>query len=250
MKKKTLLLLFSYLFSQEYPPPTDLINVPTAGTLLRGSFSMGMRIQDEGGLIFGLSTGITDRFQFGMSYGSPNFIGDDSLKWYPRPEATLKYRIVDENMSIPALAIGLNTQGFGNYYHGDILDRYETKALGSYAVVSKNWQSPLGNLGFHMGGNYNFLEINDGDDDINLFLGFDIDFNPEISLLIEYSGALNENDLNLETMRINRGGYLNTALRWSFVETLHLELNFNNILYNENVEYFKREIKITYIEYF
>ena len=33
---------------------------------------MDMRIQDEGGLILGLSAGITDRFQFGMSFGSPN----------------------------------------------------------------------------------------------------------------------------------------------------------------------------------
>ena len=47
------------LKAQEYPPPTDLISVPTAGTLMRGSFSMDMRIQDEGGLILGLSAGIT-----------------------------------------------------------------------------------------------------------------------------------------------------------------------------------------------
>ena len=97
--KKTIILipviLVNLLFSQEYPPPTDLITVPTAGTLMRGSFSMDMRIQDDGGLILGLSAGITDRFQFGLSYGSPNLIGDDSLDWYPRPEAKLKYLGVD-----------------------------------------------------------------------------------------------------------------------------------------------------------
>ena len=47
------------------------------------------------------------------------------------------------------------------------------------------------------------------------------------------------------------GGYLNAALRWSFVESLYLELDLNNLLFDdEKVEYFKREIKITYIEYF
>ena len=92
MKKRIILFIaiIHLLKAQEYPPPTDLISVPTAGTLMRGSFSMDMRIQDEGGLILGLSAGITDRFQFGMSFGSPNLIGDDSLDWYPRPEAKLK----------------------------------------------------------------------------------------------------------------------------------------------------------------
>ena len=73
------LLALAFLKGQEYPPPTDLITIPTAGTLNRGSFAMDMRFQDEGGLILGLSAGITDRFQFGMSFGSPNLIGDDFL---------------------------------------------------------------------------------------------------------------------------------------------------------------------------
>ena len=236
---------------QEYPPPTDLITIPTAGTLMRGSFSMDMRIQDEGGLILGLSAGITDRFQFGLSYGSPNLIGDDSLRWYPRPEAKLKYLIIDENMSLPGVAFGLNTQGFGNFNLEDSLQRYDTKAFGVYLAASKNWKSPLGNMGLHSGINYNFLETADGDEDPNLFFGVDVELNPEFSILLEYNSALNENDMTAKSMSINRGGYLNAALRWSFVESLHLELNLNNLLFdNEKVEYFKREIKITYIEYF
>ena len=254
MKKTIVVLsaiLMNLLFAQEYPPPTDLISVPTAGTLMRGSFSMDMRIQDEGGLILGLSAGITDRFQFGLSYGSPNLIGDDSLNWYPRPEAKLKYLVVNENLSMPALAVGLNTQGLGNYWAEDSLQRYDTKSLGIYSVVSKNWKSPLGNMGLHAGMNYSFLETADGDEDPNLFFGFDLELNPEFSILMEYNSALNENDMTAKTMSINSGGYLNAAFRWSFVESLHLELNFNNLLFDyEKVDYFKREIKITYIEYF
>ena len=54
----------TYPTGQNYPPPTDLITVPTAATLMRGSFSLGMRIQDGGGMILGLRAGITDRFQW------------------------------------------------------------------------------------------------------------------------------------------------------------------------------------------
>ena len=256
MKKQFVLaisILSFVVHGQDYPPPTDLITIPTAGTLSRGSYSMDMRIQDQGGLISGLSVGITDRFQFGLSYGSPNLIGDDSLVWYPRPEAKLKYLVIDENMSLPGIALGMNTQGLGQYYSEDTLQRYDTKALGVYLTASKNWLSPIGNgnIGLHSGLNYSFLETNDGDEDLNLFFGLDIELNPEFSILLEYNSALNENDMTAETMSISKGGYLNAAVRWSFVESLHLELDLNNLLFDdEKVEYFKREIKITYIEYF
>ena len=252
MKKQIIVLLISVVHlvdGQEYPPPTDLISVPTAGTLMRGSFSMDMRIQDEGGLVLGLSAGITDRFQFGMSFGSPNLIGDENLEWYPRPEAKLKYLILDENLSMPAFALGLNTQGSGDFV--DTLQRYEIKALGLYGAMSKNWKSPLGNIGLHTGLNYSFLETEDGDSDPNLFFGMDVEFNPEFSFLLEYNSALNENGMTARTMSVSKGGYLNAALRWSFVESLHLELHLNNLLFDdEEVDYFKRELKITYIEYF
>ena len=252
MKRQIITLFIAMICSinaQEYPPPTDLISVPTAGTLMRGSFSMDMRIQDEGGLVLGLSAGITDRFQFGMSFGSPNLIGDEKLEWYPRPEAKLKYLVVDESLSMPALSLGLNTQGLGDYV--DTLQRYEIKALGLYGAMSKNWKSPLGNIGLHAGINYSFLETEDGDSDPNLFFGMDVEFNPEFSFLLEYNSALNENGMTARTMSVNKGGYLNAALRWSFVESLHLELHLNNLLFDdEEVDYFKRELKITYIEYF
>ena len=253
MKNKfiSVTILLSLLFGQEYPPPTDLITIPTAGTLNRGSFSMDMRIQDEGGLILGLSAGITDRFQFGISFGSPNLIGDDSLNWYPRPEAKLKYLILNEEMTLPGLSIGLNTQGYGNYYKEDSLLRYDVKGLGVYTAASKNWKTLIGNAGFHAGLNYNFLEIADGDKDLNLFFGIDFEFNPEFSFLLEYNSALNENENEVRDISINNGGYLNAAIRWSFVESLYIELDCNNLLFDKDkVDYFKREIKITYIEYF
>lgn len=242
-------VFFSFLGGQDYPPPTDLITIPTAGTLMRGSFSMDMRIQAGGGLIMGLRTGISDRFQFGLSFGSSNLIGDDSLVWYPRPEANIKYLLLNESITFPAVAIGLNTQGFGSY--NDTLERYDTKAFGLYFSGSKNWTFPLGNIGVHSGVSYNFLENIDGDKDPNLFFGLDFELNPELSILMEYNSALNENEMTAKTMSISSGGYLNTALRWSFVESFYLEFNCNNLLFDdERVETFKREIKITYIEYF
>lgn len=244
-------ILSTFGIAQTYPPPTNLVSVPSAGTLVRGSYAMQMRVQKNGGLTSSLSVGITDRFQFGLSFGSANLIGDDSLEWYPRPEANLKYRLIDETTSMPGVSIGLDTQGQGQFNEADTLMRYDVKAMGIFAAASKNWVTPLGNLGLHMGTNYNFAEVNDGDKDINYFFGFDMEFNPELSILLEYNAALNENDMTAKTMSISRGGYLNAAIRWTFVERLHIEMDFNNLLFDDQkVDYFKRELKITYIEYF
>ena len=244
-------ILSTFGIAQTYPPPTTLVSVPSAGTLVRGSYAMQMRVQKNGGLTSSLSVGITDRFQFGLSFGSANLIGDDSLEWYPRPEANLKYRLIDETTSMPGLSIGLDTQGQGQFNEADTLMRYDIKAMGIYAATSKNWVTPLGNLGLHIGTNYNFAEVNDGDKDINYFFGFDMEFNPELSILLEYNAALNENDMTAKTMSISRGGYLNAAIRWTFAERLHIEMDFNNLLFDDDkVDYFKRELKITYIEYF
>ena len=245
------LFLSFVLNAQSYPPPSSLVTLPTAGTLQRGSFALEMRIQKFGGLTSSISVGLTDRFQLGISYGSANLIGDDSLIWYPKPETNLKYLLIDESESTPGISLGIDTQGLGKFNSDDSLMRYDTKALGLFAVASKNWVTPLGNLGWHFGSNYNFVETNDNDKDVNFFMGFDIEFNPELSIMLEYNAALNENNMTSKNIAISRGGYLNAGVRWTFVERLHIEMDFNNLMFDKKkVDYFNREIKITYIEYF
>jgi hypothetical protein len=234
----------------DYPPPTNLVSMPTAGTLNKGSYLFNLRIQNHGGLLAGMTVGVTDRFSFGVSYGADSLIGDNDVKWHPRPEANFKYRAVDETLLTPGVALGFISQGYGAY-NADSLQRYDVKAYGLYAVASKNWRSLLGNIGIHGGFNYNFLETDDGDNDPNLFLGFDMDLNPDLSLMLEYNAALNENDKKAKSFSVNRDGYLNAGIRWTFAKRLHIELDFNSLLFNkEQVDYFNREIQITYIEYF
>mgnify|MGYP005667699871 FL=1 len=166
-KIKTKLLFLSLFFlhfsslvsSQTYPPPTNLISIPSAATLQRGSYSLQMHVQKEGGLTSSISVGLTDRFQLGLSFGSANLIGDDSLIMYPNPETNLKYLLIDETESVPGISIGLNTQGMGKFNSADSLMRYDIKAMGLYAASSKNWVTPLGNMGLHFGTNYNLSLI-------------------------------------------------------------------------------------------
>ena len=221
-----------------------LINRPTAGSLERGSFDIELRMFPGGGLLGGIAVGLTERITFGTSYGGLNIIGEGEVSWNPRPEVNIKYRLMEESYTGPALSIGFSGQGFGEW--SDSLKRYQIKSPGVYAALSKNYNM-IGNLGFHAGTNLSF-EKEDGDDEINLWIGFDKSINEEISFLGEYDFALNDNsDKSLGS----GNGYLNAALRWAFVEELIIEFNVNNLLGNRNdSDAASREIKIIYVEFF
>ena len=255
MQKIVLIILLSIFFinaqDQIYPPPTSLVTIPTAGSLNRGVFSVSMRMQKDGGLLNSLSVGFSDRFMFGISLGASNLIGDKKPIPNPRPELMIKYRFIDESIVIPALSLGIDSQGFGSYNEADSVRRYDVKGYGLYLVSSKNWKTLLGNMGLHFGINYNLTESIDKDEDLNFFTGIDIEFNPEFSFLIEYNAALNQNNMTAKTISMSRGGFLNTGLRFSIFQNLHLDIHFNNLLFDEQkVNYYNREVKINYIEYF
>ena len=242
----TLLALPALLYAQDIAisEQRTLINRPTAGSLERGSYDIELRMYPGGGLLGGISVGLTERITFGASYGGLNIIGEGEVIWNPRPEVNIKYRLMEETYSAPALSIGFSGQGFGKW--DEILNRYQFKSPGVYAALSKNYIM-IGNLGFHAGVNLS-LEKDDGDEDVNFWVGFDKSINEEISFLGEYDFAINDNHDNA----LGSGkGYLNAALRWAFVEELIIELNVNNLLGNrEDTDSASRELKIIYVEFF
>ena len=249
-------------------PPLNLVTIPTAGTLPRGSFTLETLLINNGGVLPRLSVGFTDNFSFGVSFGVQNLIGGNKPSINKTtPEVQIKYRVFDESEKMPALVYGLDTQGRGLYHvtdsvfttHGVFdstltLNRYDQKAWGMYMVMSKNWNL-LGNLGLHAGVNKSLSENSDGDNDINVFIGIDKEFNRSFSLLIEYDATLNDNlsegDYSLNEITFGKGkGYLNTGIRWAMSPNLMLEINFNDINQNTNSEYTNREIKVMYSESF
>jgi len=270
---RTFLTLLTFLcnigWSQiEQPyPPLNLVSIPTAGTLPRGSFTLESLLITDGGMVPRLSVGFTDNFSFGVSFGVQNLIGGNKPSINKTtPEVQIKYRIFDESEKMPALVYGLDTQGRGLYHAVDSisthgisnstvkLNRYDQKAWGMYMVMSKNWNF-LGNLGLHAGISKSLSENDDGDKDINVFFGIDKELNRSFSLLVEYDAALNDNfgggDYALNDITFGKGkGYLNAGIRWAMSPNLMLEINFNDINQNTNSEYTNREIKVMYSESF
>jgi len=268
-----LILSAGFLCAQvEQPyPPLSLVSIPTAGTMPKGTFTLETLLQKNGGIQPKLAVGLTNHFTIGISYGVQKFIGNSESRLNKHtPEVQLKYRVFSENTSWPALVLGLDTQGRGEYHDEETLsdaddgilrddpeeimiNRYDQKAWGVYLVASKNW-NVLGNLGVHIGICKNNWENKDEDDEINLFFGFDKELNRSFSLLLEYDAALNDNEERYDFDEITFGkdkGYLNAGLRWSIAKNLMIELNVNNIMKNnEGIEYTTREVKIMYSESF
>ncbi len=252
MKKLIMILLLllglaTSSFSQlKKLPPLLLIDVPTAGTLPKGSYVSHLRIYPNGGLLASLSIGLSNRVYLGLSFGGENIIGEGKINWNPEPGIHFVYRIMDENIALPAVSIGYQSQGYGPYLENDDTKRYSIKSRGFYAVGSKNYTF-IGDLSSHGGLNYS-LENDDTDEDLNFFIGLAKSLNPDLTLLAEYDLAINDNG----SKSIGDGkGYLNLGLRWLFAKRLALQFQMKNILENkENVPYSNREIKISYLEYF
>ena len=272
-------IFLTLIFSQaEQPyPPLDLVTIPTSGTLPKGSFTLESLLIKDGGIVSKLSVGITDNFYIGLSYGIQDFISEEKLDFNkPMPEIQIKYRIYEESEAVPAVVLGLDTQGKGRflnrYEDGDNVvanfQRYEQKAWGWYIVASKNW-TLLGNLGLHVGLNKNTWETDPvenedpsvifKDKDLNLFFGIDKEINRSFSVLLEYDTALNDNDPEIGYNLFGRGkGYLNAGVRWIIGKNIMLEIDFNDISKNyirnemmdNEKEYSNRELKIIYFEKF
>ena len=274
------LLVFTsnLIFPQDQQPfpPLDLVTIPTSGTLPKGSFTLEALLMKDGGILPKLSVGITNNFYIGLSYGVQDFISEKQMSINkPTPEVQVKYRLYSETETVPAIVIGLDTQGKGRYLTRERLiddnfsefQRYEQKAWGAYIVASKNWNI-LGNLGLHIGVNKNTWESDpkEGrsepifkDKDLNLFFGIDKEINRSFSFLIEYDAAINDYDPDIGYNMFGKGkGYLNAGIRWIIGKNIMLEVDFNDIsknyinneLMNGEEEYSNRELKIIYFEKF
>ena len=221
--------------------PRTIVDKPTAGILRSGALALDVDLFEHGGLLGGLSIGFLDRVLIGVSYGGSGLVGGDSPTMNDVPGMQLKVRVLDESRTVPAVALGFDSQGRGEYDPSQ--DRYTFKSPGVYAVVSKN-SDFLGYLTMHAGGNYS-LEKGDGDDDLNAYVGAEKTIGGALSLTAEYDFAFNDND---HDARGKGRGYLNAALRWSIGSGLTLSVVLQDLLQNGGNNVFAlRSLRLEYV---
>ena len=214
-----LLIISASVFAFEL---NTLIDTPTAGILQQGEAEISAKIYKNNGLLIGTRVGLFPRFMFGVNYGAEEIVGNESPQWHDRVEFNAKIRLMDENNQLPAIAIGYDSQGHGNYNSS----RYDIKSKGVYLTASKNFFL-FGNIGVHGGINYS-LENEDKDDEPNLFLGFDKTIGDMVVLLAEYDTGWNDNDADVMKGR----GFFNASVDLHSTESLVLKVSFYDLLLN------------------
>ncbi|MCF7919893.1 MAG: YjbH domain-containing protein [Candidatus Cloacimonetes bacterium] len=241
MKRLLLFIFFCMLISLNAYEMDMLVDAPTAGILQRGEASLFTEFYKDNGMLVGMRLGLFPRFVVGMSYGAENVVGNQKPDWHDRVEFQGKFRLLDESYSIPALAIGFDSQGHGRFYiednDGNELRRYDIKSKGFYLVASKNFEF-IGNLGTHLGCNYS-LENTDDSRHLNIFAGVDKMIGDVLVATVEYDMGLNDNSDWLEsTLEENfdnlEKGYLNAGMGIYFSSNFLLQLKFNDLLQNRS----------------
>ncbi len=199
-----------------------LIDTPTAGILQQGEAEITAKIYKDNGLLIGTKVGLFPRFMFGVNYGAEQIVGNEDPQWHDRVEFNAKIRLMDESNQLPAIALGYDSQGHGNYNN----HRYDIKSKGVYLTASKNFFL-FGNIGVHGGINYS-METEDKDDEPNLFIGFDKTIGDMVVLLAEYDSGWNDNDADIMKGR----GFFNVSVDLHFTEALVLKVSFYDLLLN------------------
>ena len=221
----TTLMLCSVAWSQVDSELVRLVDCPTAGLISKGRYGIDMRLFPNGGVLGQIDAGVLKRISIGISFGGTQIIGDDAISWYPRVEASARYRVIEETQGLPALLFGYETQGFGA--HQD--NRYQIKSKGLYGAMSKNYMSGLGQFGVH--GGVNLTRENGEDGDLSGWLGIDKSINEELMIVGEYDFAINDN----EDDSLGSGkGYLNLGAYWSAVPNVSIGFLMKNILRNRD----------------
>jgi hypothetical protein len=221
-----------------------MMDIPTAFTMKQAEIELGGRLYAIDGMSAEINIGIFDEFFFGVSYGGTKIIGREEPVWNGHPGVRLQYRLIPEDYYYPNISLGFDSQGFGVWFD----PRYEVKSKGFYLVISKNYfvsGGELGTLGVHFGTNYCVTEeAVKGDDNVNVFFGFDKSLVKDLNLLVEYDLAFNDDSDSSPT---RKRGYLNMGLRWSFNNELHLEADFKDILRNlKKTDGLSRELRVIY----
>ena len=233
------------VWAQQELEPRQLVEAPTAGLLPRGSFGLDFRFYGGDGILGDISVGLFDRGMIGISFGGRELLGNSAVEWNPRLEFSGRLRLAEEGYSMPGLAVGYTSQGHGAY--DDVLSRYTSKSKGAYLVASKNFKSPMGQMGIHVGMNRSF-EDTDGDGDFSGYIGLDKAIGKDVVVVGEYDFGLNDNSGNA----LGSGnGFLNAGVRWAVSTTFAVEFDVKNIFRNgQQNPHPDRELRIVYFEKF
>ncbi|MDP8232895.1 MAG: hypothetical protein P9L91_09565 [Candidatus Zophobacter franzmannii] len=233
MKKTILILVICFLALTAWAYDfTYLVGAPTADVLEQGEYNIWTKIYRDNGMIAGTQIGLFPYITIGLSYGAENLVGNLQPEWHDLFDANIKFRFFAETQMIPAMSFGFDSMGHGAWHKA--INRYDIKSKGFYLAASKH-NLLLPGFGAHIGVNRS-LEADDGDEDINAWVGVQQTIGDVVHFFLEYDIATNDNDRSFDDDGLDLTGdgkgYLNAGVLVSISENLDLRLSLYDLLQN------------------
>jgi len=221
-----------------------VVDMPTAGMLPDGSYSVDVLAFNSGGITTTVQAAPFSWFNVGLSFGGTDIIGQGIVDWQDLPGFHAKIRILNETLTVPALVLGLDTQGKGKYSAS--AKRYQTQSAGVFLAASKNFRWKLGTVAVHGGINYSFEPV-PSKRFLNFWGGAEQSLGDNASICLEFNPTLDDN-LSAYT---ETKGLLNLGLRWSLAYGLTIQFQVRDILENKTGSIGSdRTLGLEYISYF
>jgi hypothetical protein len=90
----------------------ELVDVPTASTLLSRELRLDFKFSPSGGILSRLYIGLFERFYIGGAFNVNNIIGSGDINPDFPPNFTAKIRVTDDEAAVPAISLGYEGQGY------------------------------------------------------------------------------------------------------------------------------------------
>ncbi len=167
------------------PTNYEMVEAPTAYTLMHGGYDLVTKMYENGGLFLRANVGFQDFFMFGFSANATNVIGSGTIQ-IQTPRLFLKFKILDQKTAPVAVALAWDDRGYGTESGGRF---YPGLQKGFYGVVSHEFPQ-LGFLQVHGGVNAVSFDNFNSSRDLGLFSGLSFAVAPPLVFNLEVDKVL------------------------------------------------------------
>lgn len=212
------------------PTNYEMVQAPTAYTLMHGGYDMVAQMYDNGGLFVRANVGFQEFFMFGFSANATNVIGQGTIQ-IQTPRLFFKVKPLDQKTAPLSLAVAWDARGYGVDNGGRFFPGTEE---GFYVAASHEFKE-LGYLQLHGGVNLVKFDNFDSSQDLGCFLGTSFAVAPPLAFNFELNQMLTSY------------WQFNANVLFNVDNPLRVGLDFRDI---NRSDLFARILRVQYISFF
>ncbi len=225
--KKIMLIMFllaPVICFAEQARNLELIDVPTANTLVKGEVRYDAKFYTGGGILNRIYVGVFDRLMIGCGLDIENLIGAGNVTVSLPPTFLGKIRLTDDKDAIPAITLGYEGEGY-----------MDSPAKGVFLALTK--EIALGATYLQLTGDIYTNEFTHFGRDLSVAAGAAAALTKDFVISAEYDGILQK-----DYSHLNLGiGY--------FFDPIEISVGIKYGLGSDDVK-LARILKVLYINYF